>query len=50
MKYYFQYEVIFKYHTGKSGRMFLRADNPVHLKKRFKELYPSRTFTSYKQV
>lgn len=50
MRYYFEYVVIFKYHNGKTGRVKMRADNPLHLRQRFKELYPSRTFTRYEEL
>lgn len=47
MKYYFEYEVIFTYRNGKSGKLTLRADNPAHLLKRFREKYPSRLIVKY---
>lgn len=47
MKYYYKYTVIYKDRNGKIGRVTLRADNPAHLQKRFKEKYPSRTLTGY---
>lgn len=50
MKYYYEYEVIFKYHNEKKGRLKMRADNPTHLVKRFREKYPSRLIVNYKPV
>ena len=47
MKYYFNYEVYFKYKNGKSGKLNIRADNPVHLKERFRKKYPNRTLTKF---
>lgn len=47
MKYYFEYDVSFKYHNGKTGKLTLRADNPAHLLKRFREKYPSRLIIKY---
>lgn len=47
MKYYYNYLVIYKDRNGKAGRITLRADNPEHLKIRFKEKYPSRTITKF---
>ena len=50
MKYYFKYEVVFKDRKGKTGRVTLRADNPAHLIKRFRDKYPSRLIVNYKAV
>lgn len=50
MKYYYKYEVVYKDRNGKSGRVQIRADNPEHLKVRFKEKYPSRTITNWSVV
>lgn len=47
MKYYYEYEIIYKCRNGKSGKMKLRADNPTHLVKRFREKYPSKTITKF---
>lgn len=47
MKYYFLYEVTFKYVNGKTGKLTLRADNPAHLIKRFREKYPNRLIVNY---
>ena len=50
MKYYFKYKVKFKYHNGKTGSLIMRADNPTHLIKRFREKYPSRLIVNYNPV
>ena len=47
MKYYFQYKVFYKNRYGEKGSVLIRADNPSHLVKRFREKYPSRRIIKY---
>lgn len=47
VKYYFKYKVFYKKRNGEKGSVLIRADNPSHLVKRFKEKYPSRQIIRY---
>jgi len=47
MKYYFKYIVKAVDRHGKKCTIELRADNPAHLLRRFREKYPSRKIISF---
>lgn len=47
MRYYFSYKVTFIDRNGKTGSLIMRADNPTHLVRRFKEKYPSRSIYKF---
>lgn len=48
--YYFKYKVTYKSYHGKVKTEIIRADNPAHLKVRFKTLYPSGKIIKFESL
>lgn len=50
MKYFYKYKVLSENNAGKRKQRLMRADNPAHLFKRFKELHKTEKIVKWESV